>query len=151
MKPFYRSHTISFLLFLGSISLYVAGDFLNKKSEDLKEGNAERDRAIKALKNISKPEKYLAFLEKRTEKNLPKQLDITAQKHHLSIEKNMPLPENKIEITLQGDLDTDIFAYLQEISENFLSTLSLQEMGIFRDQNNVMGKVLFETFPQGAP
>ena len=146
MKTFHTSFTLSFVLFLGAITLYFSADFLSDKTQKIIAENILKTNIIKKTQQVKNPEKHLPFLDQKSAHNIPKELSSRAQKHHLLISQTRPLPGHKIELTLQGELDSDVFDYLQDLSENFPATLSLQEIGLFRDENHVMGKVVFETF-----
>lgn len=147
IRIFYRSWSMSVALFLSAILLYGSHIFIDDRGEFLRNNNMIYQTVIQELKTIKAPETYLPFRQNDDQTSLQDTLIETAKKYYLMVHKITRLPNNKLEIDLRGDLDSDIYEYLQDLLTHSSSTLSLQELGVFREQNHVVGKVLFHTFP----
>ena len=146
MSSLHKSFLISLCLFLGAVPFYFGACFLAEKTEHLDAETILKAQVVKSLQKIKAPEKYVETVHKKSKKDIPQHLKSTAQKHHISVSEIHQLSPHTIDVTLKGELDTDVFEYLQDLFKHFPNTLSLQEVGLFREDNHVIGKIIFETF-----
>ncbi len=145
-RTYYRSGALSFGLFITAILLYNLSIFIQEKTDFLSRDTLAHQHILKELKALKVPEKYIALLRIEPKISPINTLNTKVNNHYLTIDKTIPLPNNSFEINLKGDLDSDIFIALQEVLLQHAGTLSIKEIGVFRNQNSVLGKVIFQSF-----
>ncbi|HBN22315.1 MAG TPA: hypothetical protein DD412_03665 [Holosporales bacterium] len=152
MTPQLKNTWVTVLLFLGlALVLFYAGFLFQEKASLLDHKNQHHQSLLKRLKTVHFPEQFIALLDEEIYNNNEEELLIkTAKTHYISLENpTISIDQDglqSIEVTFAAELDTDVFHYLKTLSDRYKSTLSLKEVGLFRGETGVTGKMAFKIF-----
>lgn len=146
-------HTWVTALFLSGLALvlFYAGFLFQKEANSLDLKNQHQQSLLKRLKMTPSPVQFISFLDEDAYKiNQEELLTRTAKTHYISLEKldtsRDQEGQKNIEVTFLAELDTDVFHYIQRLTEHCKSVLALKELGIFRGETGLMGKMTFKVF-----
>ena len=152
MTPQLKHTWVTSLLFLGlALVLFYTGFLFQERTTFLGHKNHHHHSLLKRLKAVQFPEQFISLLEgKSYENNEEELLTQTAKTHYISLENlNSSLDQEglpNIEMTFSAELDTDVFHYIQDLKDNYKSTIALKEVGLFRSETGVTGKMIFKVF-----
>ena len=135
------------ILFLTALSVVFCALFLEEKTGGLLHENKKHLTLLTSLQNLQNPDKYSARLQ-QPQSRFPLQtfLKKTSPSYFIHLEKIQHISKNHIEFSFKTDLDTDVFDYLEHLQKNYPNTLSIQEIGLFRDHDHVVGKIILQEF-----
>lgn len=152
MTPQVKQTFVISSLFLGlTLVLFYAGFLFQEKTDILHQKNQHHQRLLDQIKTIHFPEQFISLLkEHEGAKNVEELLEQSAKPHYISFD-NLNISLNKkgfqtIEVTFSAELDTDIFHYIETLKDHYKNTLVLQEIGVFRGETGVTGKMVFKIF-----
>ncbi len=139
------------LLSLGSaLLLYYIGLLFQEKTDRLQDKNYHFQKIIRGLKTTHFPEQFISLLKTTPQPDIEKTLTEQAKAHYISLNgiKSSFNQERTqiINITFTAELDTDVFHYLKSISLKQKGTLALKEIGLFRGNKGITGKMVFNSF-----
>jgi hypothetical protein len=145
-------HTwITSFLFLGlACVLFYAGLLFQEKTSLLDHRNQQYQSLLKRLKTVHFPEQFISLLDNPSQEKGEDLLSHNAEAHYISLENlntSVDLAGLKtIEITFSAELDTDVFDYLKNVNHHYKSTLALKEVGLFREDAGITGKMTFKVY-----
>jgi len=151
IKKIHRSWLVIVLLLFSSLVFYILGSNLENKTKLLIQKNKIYQSIISDVKILNISKEYLDILKHPSTIEVEKILKDNTKMHYITLDKIQSNSNKEIEVTITAELDTDIFDYLNHINKYFRDTLSIQEIGLFRNENALIGKLVFKRFSQEEP